>query len=144
VVKNHELNWSKQFDQKQGVAKMARIFIYAKSDLAEALAMVLSMHGHSPICSENPREAFRQIVTFRPQLVLAEYLDIDGEWLCRQIRQLRQLQDTQVIMMSAKEKGLSEDNFRSAILAFGANDYLFKPFPCREIGNYVHSWLQAS
>lgn len=123
---------------------MARILIYAKNEVSEALAVVLSMYGHSPICSDRPREALRQIITFRPQLVLAEYLDIDGEWLCREIRKIKQLEATQVIMMSKIGRPLSDQDFESTVLAVGANGYLPQPLPCREIGNYVNSWLKAS
>ncbi len=122
---------------------MARILIYAQEKLAEALAIVLSMHGHNPICSDRPREALRQIITFRPELVLAEYLEIEGEWLCREIRKIKQLEDTQVIMMSALGASLTEEKFRDRVLAFGANNYLLKPFPCREIGDLVDYWLSA-
>lgn len=123
---------------------MARIFIYAKEELADPMAIVLSMHGHSPICNDRPRETLRQIITFMPQLVLAEYLDVDGEWLCCEIRKLKQLDKTQVIMMSELGKNLNTENFESMVLAFGANGYLIKPFPYREIGNFVNSWLRAS
>jgi DNA-binding response OmpR family regulator len=125
---------------------MTRIFIYAKEDVAEAMAMALSMCGYEPMHSDRPREALRQIITFRPKLVLAEYLDpdIDGEWLCREIRKIRQLEATQVIMMSEMGQNINEHDLRSMMLAFGANGCLIKPLPCREIGNYVNSWLKAS
>lgn len=123
---------------------MARIVIYAKEDLAEQMALVLSMHGHSPICSEKMREALRQIITFRPSIVIAEYLEIDGEQLCREIRKIKQLENTQLIVMSELGPNLNEDNFRSAVLAFRANGYLRKPFPCQEIASYVESLLRAS
>lgn len=123
---------------------MARIYVFAKPDLADPLTTVLSMHGHDPICSDEPRVAFRQIITFRPRVVLAEYLDLDGEWLCREIRKLPQLKDTQVIMMSEMGQHMSTRDFESMVLAFGANGYLRKPFDYREIGNYATSWLRAS
>jgi DNA-binding response OmpR family regulator len=144
VVKNHELNWSKQFDPKQGVAEMARIFIYAKEEVAEIMAIALSMRGHIPLYSDRPREAMRQIITFRPKLVLAEYLEVDGQWLCSEIRRIKQLEATQVIMMSKMGQPLSDQDLESTVLAFGANGYLPQPLPCREIGNYVNSWLKAS
>lgn len=123
---------------------MTRVFIYAKEEVAETMAMALSLSGYEPMHSERPREALRQIITFRPKLVLAEYLDIDGEWLCREIRKIRQLEATQVIMMSEVGPKLSAHKLRSMMLSFGANGCLIKPLPCREIGQYVHSWLRAS
>lgn len=123
---------------------MARIFIYAKEEVAETMAIALSMRGHKPLHSDRPREALRQIITFRPQLVLAEYLDIDGEWLCREIRKIKQLEATQVIMMSEAGQNINDQQLSSLVLAFGANGYLRKPFPCREIGLYAKYWLRAS
>ncbi len=125
---------------------MKRIFIYAKEDLAKNLAMVLSMRGHTPMYSDRPREALRQIITFRPTLVLAEYLDpdIDGEWLCCEIRKIKQLDATQVIMMSELGPNISKSKVQATALSFGANGYLPKPFPCHEISNYLHSWLHEN
>lgn len=123
---------------------MTRVFIYAKEELAATMAMALSMSGYSPMYSDRPREALRQIITFRPKLILAEYLEVDGEKLCREIRRIKQLDTTQVIMMSETGQHLNEHALRSMMRSFGANDYLPKPFPCREIGNYVNSWLKAS
>lgn len=125
---------------------MKRIFIYAKEDLAQALAMALSMRGHTPMYGDKPREALRQIITFRPTLVLAEYLDpeIDGEWLCCEIRKIKQLDTTQVIMMSELGPNISKSKVQATALSFGANGYLPKPFPYREIGDYVHTWLHES
>lgn len=125
---------------------MTRIFIYSQEDLAQALAMVLSMNGYEPMYSNRQREALRQIITFKPTLVLAEYLEpeIDGERLCCEIRKIRQLDKTQIIMMSEVGPSLNKTYLRSTVLTFGANGHLAKPFPCREIGQYVKSWLHAS
>ncbi len=125
---------------------MARVFIHAKKEVAEALSMVFSMRGHNPIWDENPRAALRQIITFQPKVVITEFLDldIDGEWLCREIRKIRQLNNTQVIMMSELGKHLNPSDIEAMVLKFGANGYLRKPFPYNEIGKYLESWLRAS
>lgn len=123
---------------------MSRIYILAKADLAKAMAEELSKRGHDPIWSDDPMTAFCQIITFRSQLVLAEYLDVDGEWLCREIRKLKQLAKVQVIMMSELGKNRRPEDIRPILMAFGANGYLPKPFPSQEIGDYVQSWLRAS
>lgn len=123
---------------------MEKIYIFDEIKAAETLAFALGMHGYEAIASDNACQAFRQIITFQPKLVLAEYLDVDGEWLCRQLRQVSVTRDLPIIMMSHKGSQVSNKSFEAMILGFGANAYLPKPFPYREIGNFVNSWLQAS
>ncbi len=123
---------------------MIRILVLAQSDLANQLDAVLSRHGYSTICCSDPQQALCKAITFRPQLVLAELLEIDGDWLCREIRKLRQLHNTQVIMMSAAGQHIKDKDLESMALACGANGYLRKPFPYCEIANFTKSWLQAS
>ena len=124
--------------------KAKKIFIFDKSETASALAQVMSMHGFEVITSDTPREAYRMIINFHPQLVLAEYLDVDGEWLCRQLRQARNLNDIQIIMMSAKGASIKERDLRSLLLSFGANGCLIKPFNYHEIPDYFDSWMQGN
>lgn len=123
---------------------MTRILVFAEPELARQLSAVLSAQGYNTISCSSEQEALRQVITFAPQLVLAEYLDLDGEWLCRQIRQLKKGKQTEVIMMSAAGSHLSDKDMEAMVLSFGANGYLRKPFIHDKISSYVRSWLRAS
>lgn len=123
---------------------MTRILIFAETELAKQLSAVLTAQGYNTICCSDEQQALCQVITFAPQLVLAEYLDLDGEWLCREIRKLKQGQQTEIIMMSGAGSHLSDKDMEAMVLSFGANGYLRKPFIYSEIGNYAKSWLRAS
>lgn len=122
--------------------KTKKVFIFDQMDTAESVAFVLSMHGYETIVSDNPRQAFRQIVTFQPDLVLAEYLDVDGEWLCQQLRQLKITRHIQIIMMSHRGPNIKLEDHQKLVLSCGANGYLPKPFNLRRVHEHVNAWLQ--
>ncbi len=119
-----------------------KIFIFDQLSTADNLAIFLSMRGYEVITNDDRRQAFRQIVTFRPQLVLAEYLDVDGEWLCANLRNIPALNEILIIMMSHKGAQVDLKKFEAMILSFGANGYLLKPFEPRDLPEQIESWLQ--
>jgi signal transduction histidine kinase/DNA-binding response OmpR family regulator len=75
--------------------------------------------------------ALRDMQEHKPDLVLADVMmpQMDGFELLRQIRADRRLRDIPVILLSAR----AGEESRVEGLDAGANDYLVKPFPAREL-----------
>ena len=73
------------------------------------------------------REAIEQAIKHMPELMILDIMmpgDMNGIKVCHQIRQMPSLQNTKIIILSAKTQQIDrEEGF-----AAGADDYLVKPF----------------
>jgi DNA-binding response OmpR family regulator len=96
-----------------------------------ALADDLAQHGFSVLEATTGAEALRLAVARRPWLVLTELLleDESGLALCRKIRRHSLLRRTPVVFLSARD----ECDSRYEALKAGADDYVAKPAPSREL-----------
>ena len=96
-----------------------------------ALAEDLVQHGFSVLEATTGAEALRLAVARRPWLVLTELLlaDESGLALCRKIRRHSLLRRTPVVFLSARD----DCDTRYQALKAGADDYLAKPAPSREV-----------
>lgn len=96
-----------------------------------AIADELARHGFTVHEAGNAAEALRLAVARRPWLVLTE-LDLPGEdglALCRRMRGHSLLRRTPVVFLSARDDGAT----RYEALRAGADDFLAKPLPSREM-----------
>ncbi len=96
-----------------------------------ALADDLVQHGFSVLEATTGAEALRLAVARRPWLVLTELLldDESGLALCRKIRRHSLLRRTPVVFLSARD----DCDTRYQALKAGADDYVAKPAPSREL-----------
>jgi DNA-binding response OmpR family regulator len=96
-----------------------------------ALADDLVQHGFSVLEATTGAEALRLAVARRPWLVLTEFLldDETGLALCRKIRRHSLLRRTPVVFLSARD----DCDTRYQALKAGADDYVAKPAPSREL-----------
>jgi len=110
-----------------------RTALVADPDDAERRALVedLAAHGFSVLEATTGEEALRLAVARRPWLVLTELLlaDESGLALCRKIRRHSLLRRTPVVFVSARD----DCDTRYLALKAGADDYVAKPAPSREL-----------
>ena len=101
-------------------------------DIRLATARVLDKAGYSVAEAENGTEALGLIHETRPDLVLLDVVlpDMDGYEVCRRIKTDQHLKGTYVLMVSGTRTA-SDD--QSAGLEIGADGYINRPLPNREI-----------
>lgn len=88
----------------------------------------LDIHGYKSIYAENGQNAFLQITSHHPDIILLDLgqPDMDGTDI---IRKVRQWSECPIIVISAR----AEDADKIAALDAGADDYLTKPFSVEEL-----------
>jgi len=110
-----------------------RTALVVDPDDAERRALVedLVQHGFSVLEATTGEEALRLAVARRPWLVLTELIlaDESGLALCRRIRRHTLLRRTPVVFLAARD----DCDTRYQALKAGADDYLAKPAPSREL-----------
>lgn len=81
--------------------------------------------------AKNGQEALASIVTFRPQIIITDWMlpDLSGPELCRKIRSESDAGYTYVILLTSN---VEKDSIVEG-LAAGADDYLTKPFHEKEL-----------
>ncbi len=106
--------------------------------IAHLLGVNLQIDDYQTITADTGEEAWNQIVSARPQLVLLDVMlpDLDGNSLCKRIK--AKYQNVPVLMLSAL--GQSSDRIRG--LKAGADDYMPKPFNLEELLLKVHKLLK--
>ena len=96
-----------------------------------AMSYLLTHEGYEVVTASNGEEGLERVRELRPPLVFLDLMmpRLDGHEVCQQIRADPALNDTYIVMLSAK--GQQVDRERG--LAEGANEYMTKPFSPREI-----------
>ena len=109
--------------------------------ILELLQLVLELEGYTVVTASDGEQALRQWDTEQPDLVL---LDIglpgmDGYEVCRRLRQRDPLHTSAIMMLTAR---VSEaDELRG--LSVGADDYMTKPFDCRQLPDRLRAVLSG-
>jgi|FLYN01.1.fsa_nt_gi DNA-binding response OmpR family regulator len=103
------------------------------------LGMTMKRGGFSVIEAESAAMALDLLEKTTPDLFILDLMmpGMDGVELCKRIRARQQTAKTPVVILSALNDA---DNIKRA-LAAGANDYLSKLTPHREVLAKVHSLL---
>jgi DNA-binding response OmpR family regulator len=96
-----------------------------------AMSYLLTREGYEVVTASNGEEGLQRVRELRPPLVFLDIMmpRLDGYEVCQRIRTDTALNDTYIVMLSAK--GQQVDRERG--LAEGANEYMTKPFSPREI-----------
>ena len=86
---------------------------------------LLDAAGHKTAHNESARAALAEIITQKPDCVLLDIMmpEMDGLELCRQLRNDRRLEDTKIVIVTAKPYEFD----RKRALSFGADGYVIKP-----------------
>jgi DNA-binding response OmpR family regulator len=96
-----------------------------------AMSYLLTREGYEVVTASNGEEGLQRVRELRPPLVFLDIMmpRLDGYEVCQRIRTDTALNDTYIVMLTAK--GQQVDRERG--LAEGANEYMTKPFSPREI-----------
>ena len=92
---------------------------------AEVTSMMLEAAGFTVTSRTDSSNIMDEIVSEIPACVLVDLMmpGVDGMELCREIRKRRELDDTRIVVVSAKAYDFDKERARE----FGANGYLTKP-----------------
>jgi two-component system response regulator BaeR len=107
--------------------------------LAELLKKYLEHAGYDVDCFHTGSDALASFRKSQPHLAILDLMlpDTDGYEICKQ---LKQLADVPVIMLTAKVS--EEDRLRG--FEVGTDDYVCKPFSPKEVVARVKSWMKRS
>jgi two-component system phosphate regulon response regulator PhoB len=113
-----------------------------EKDVTELLDYKFRQAGYSVRALNDPLRAIGLARDFRPDLILLDLMmpELTGIQLLRMIRSDALLQDTPVILLTAK--GETVDKVRG--LETGADDYVTKPFDARELLLRVQALLRRA
>ena len=98
------------------------------ANTADLVALYLQREGFQALTANDGEQGLSLAERYRPDLVVLDLMlpKIDGWEVCRQ---LRQMSDVPVIMLTARDEEID----RVAGLTMGADDYVAKPFSPREL-----------
>lgn len=104
-----------------------------------SLEFLLNKEGYAVVTARDGTAALQALGQQVPDLVLLDVMLplIDGFELCRLIRENRALQDTRIMLLTARGR---ETEIAHG-LALGADTYLTKPFSTRDLMNQVRELL---
>src|SRR5256885_12355915 len=111
-----------------------------EAPIQRILRRTLSMSGYDVLVADNGKQAVEMVQLHQPDLILLDLClpgEFDGLEVCRQVRQLVQ---TPVIILSA----VGEEKQKVKALDLGADDYLTKPFSNDELQARVRACLRRS
>ncbi len=107
-----------------------------------SLEFVMGQAGYEVAVARTGKDALEQLASFNPDVVLLDVMlpGINGFDILQHIRQDACLQNTAVIMLTAKGREVEV----AKGLALGANAYITKPFSNRELLAEVRRHLGVS
>lgn len=93
--------------------------------------------GYNMLIAHNGQQTLDYFTTYKPDVILLDVMmpDIDGFEICRCIRQVSKVP---ILMITAK----TADYDRVKGLDLGADDYILKPFSCREVMARIRAVLR--
>lgn len=102
-----------------------------EENIVELLKFNMELKGYDVECAYDGEEGFMKAKASRPSLILLDIMlpKLDGMKFCSRIRKDSSLQDTAIIMLTAKN--MEKD--KVAGLENGADDYITKPFSINEL-----------
>lgn len=98
-------------------------------DLLQIVQIILKGQGYETVLASSIEEAVQKIRIHKPSLILMDvYLsDQDGRTFCSQLKLAEETSGIRVILMSG------DDSSASSISAFGADDFMVKPFDYNDL-----------
>ena len=122
-----------KLNQVEGAWRGKILIADDERDLVEMLAYNLRKKGYQTFAAYNGFEAWNQIQSERPDLLILDLMmpDLDGWELCRLIRRNNEeeIKELSILMLTAR--AMPEDRVYG--LEIGADDYLTKPFSLNEL-----------
>lgn len=111
------------------------------ADMREYMLRLLA-DDFSVITAVNGEDAYSKLLEHKPALVISDVMmpKLDGFGLLEKIRSNMQVRNTPVIFLSAR----AGEEAKVEGLQAGADDYLVKPFPAKELLVRVHNHIRSS
>ena len=107
---------------------MKRVLIVEdQADIRKLIRMTLEFEPYEIHEAANGTEGLQMAIEVQPDLILLDVMmpgELDGLQVCARVRALPALQDTRVVLLTAR--GQTQD--RDAGQKAGADEYLIKPF----------------
>ena len=120
---------------------MAKILVIDdNADLLETIRQVLEMRGgHQAVLSADGMDGLRKALADPPELVIVDVMmpDVSGYEICRQLRANPATASIPIIIFTARGQLVD----RQAALDAGANDYMVKPVPMKELLERINGLL---
>ena len=110
--------------------------------IVELLKFNLLNAGYEVVTANDGITALEKVKSERPKLVLLDLMlpGIDGIEVCKEIKKDKEIEDTSIIMLTAK----GEEFDKILGLELGADDYITKPFSVRELLARVKAVLRRN
>ncbi len=101
--------------------------------------MLLERSGYEIIIAKSGPEAIKKVQSEKPQLVFLDLLmpEMNGDVVCRFVKNNKSLKSVPVIMVSTK----SDDESRERCLQAGCDDYITKPVTQRDLYEKINKFL---
>lgn len=120
---------------------MEKIYIIEDDlNIRNLLKIAVSGFQYEPFVFENAEDALKQIRTDLPDMAIFDLMlpGMDGVTAIRKIRQMPEVSDIPILILTAKDKELD----KVIGLDGGADDYMVKPFGILELGARIRSLLR--
>src|ERR1700724_2803199 len=110
------------------------------ASLRDTIGLLLEKEGFRPILAEDGKQGFRQALTLKPALILADLRmpGMTGVEVCKQLRAAGM--KTPLIVLSA----IGDEIDKVLLLEIGADDYVVKPFGTRELLAGIRALLRRT
>jgi DNA-binding response OmpR family regulator len=107
--------------------------------ILRSLSYLLQREGYAVETASNGEQGLQRVRSLRPKLVFLDIMmpQMNGYEVCEQIKQDPNLEDTYVIMLSAKGQQID----RERGLLGGADEYMTKPFSPSEVARRIRAIL---
>lgn len=122
------------------IAYMKRVLLVEDSDMIrENLIEILELAQYTVLIASNGAEAIDIALEHTPDLIISDILmpELDGYNMLTVLRGIKTLKDIPVIFCTA----LSEQTALKKAMAFGACDYIIKPFDPDELLEKIAKYL---
>jgi DNA-binding response OmpR family regulator len=118
------------FFNKGEETMMGKVLVVENEPTLSTLAGVLSgCWNYSVLRVSDVRLALRGAAVWQPDVIVAEGLELDGGWLCEELKKLRPTQNIPVIIISHKKDSSSDaEMWQYFANRYGADEYVAKPF----------------
>ena len=123
---------------------MAKIFILENNEgTAYALKEAFRNSGtHDVVVCSDPKKALSTIVIWQPNIIISEYLEVDGGWLCKEVKKMRMTKHTPIIFTCHIGKHTDVCKLRDRLLnQYMATDFIAKPFSVEKMMNITNKHL---
>lgn len=118
------------------------LLIDDEQDILEMLSYNLEKEGYEVFTANNGNEGIAKATEIVPDLILLDVMmpEKDGIETCQELRQIRELQKTLIVFLSAR----SEEFSQLAGFSAGANDYIVKVIKPKVLISKINALFQLT